>query len=82
MGWLFKVTQWLLHDRERGQVQILYEDEWNPGLVWMLAENPIYTGIRCQEHSALDKSPYRLRYPSHDVDYAVKSRGKAIPLQA
>jgi hypothetical protein len=44
-------------------VPIVQEAEWEPGPVWIGAENLAPTGIRSPELSARSKSLYRLRCP-------------------
>ena len=60
MGWVVKATPQMLYPRERDPAPLIYKARWNPGSVWMDAENLAPTGIRSLDRPVRSRSLYRL----------------------
>jgi hypothetical protein len=62
-GWVVNVTPRPPLPPGKDPVPIVQEAGWDPGPVWIGAENLAPTGIRSPELPARSESLYRLSYP-------------------
>jgi len=66
-GWGISVTPRPLFTNGKDPVTIVQEAGWDPGPIWIGAENLAPTRIRSSDRPARSQSLYRLRYLDHAV---------------